>query len=245
MQTQPLSSSPSFATKRIIFLSMLFVSFLIVSNLTAFKVAELHFTQKLIVDFPAALMFFPLTYFFDDILTEVYGFKMSRLIIWGGLCCSATVILCTHLAVRLPSSPVWDENTHHGAAAYAMVFTGSLRVFIASIFAYFFGEFINSIILAKLKVLTKGRYFSLRIVGSTAIGVAVDSTIFCHIAFYHLLPSMMIWQMILTIYLFKLIYELIMLPMTYLVTEYLKRADKIDYYDSETKFNPFSLSLMN
>ncbi len=102
-------------TKRIVLLGMLFVSFLIVSNLTAFKIAEIHLTKSFSVNFPAALMFFPLTYFFDDILTEVYGFKMSRLIIWGGLACSALITVCTWIAVQLPASPVWDANTNHGA----------------------------------------------------------------------------------------------------------------------------------
>ncbi len=230
-------------TKRVILLAMLFVTFLVVSNLCAFKVAEIHLTNHFFVNFPAALIFFPLTYFFDDILTEVYGFKISRFIIWGGLMCSAVVTLCTTIAVYLPSSALWDQNTHHGAAAYAMVFTGSLRVLIASIFAYFTGEFINSIILAKLKIITSGKYFSLRILSSTAIGVAIDSTIFCNIAFWNILPQTIIWNMILTIYLFKLSYEFIMLPITYSVTAYLKKVDNIDYYDVATKFNPFSLSL--
>ncbi|TAK73058.1 MAG: VUT family protein [Gammaproteobacteria bacterium] len=230
-------------TKRVVLLGMLFVTFLVVSNLTAFKVTEIHFTERFFINFPASLVFFPLTYFFDDILTEVYGFKMSRLIIWGGLVCSAIVMLCTSIVIYLPSSPIWDENTHHGATAYALVFAGSFRVLIASIIAYFSGEFLNSIILAKLKVLTAGRYFYLRIICSTAIGVGIDSVIFCHLTFWHIMPHHLIWNMILTLYLFKLAYEFVMLPATYLLTAYLKKADQIDYYDTHTKFNPFSLSL--
>ena len=231
------------ATKRVVLLGMLFVTFLVVSNLTAFKVAEIHLTDQFFVNFPAALMFFPLTYFFDDILTEVYGFKMSRLIIWGGLFCSALVTLCTTIAVYLPASPIWDENTNHGASAYALVFTGSLRVLVASMIAYFSGEFLNSMILAKLKILTAGRYFYLRVLCSTAVGVGIDSIIFCNIAFWKIMPQNIIWSMILTLYLFKLSYEFIMLPITYYVTNHLKKADKIDYYDTHTKFTPFSLSL--
>ena len=152
-----LQRKQSGATKRIILIGMLFVSFLIVSNLTAFKIAEIHLTDSFYINFPAALVFFPLTYFFDDVLTEVYGFKMSRLIIWGGLACSAIVTLCAWIAVHLPASPVWDMNTNHGASAYELIFSSSLRIFLASMLAYFLGEFLNSMVLAKLKVLTAGK----------------------------------------------------------------------------------------
>ena len=231
------------ATKKVVFLGMLFVSFLIVSNLTAFKIVELHLASGLAINFPAALIFFPLTYFFDDVLTEVYGFKMSRLIIWGGLFCSALMTICTWMAVQLPASPLWDSNTGHGAKAYELVFAGSLRIFLASITAYFFGEFVNSMVLAKLKVKTKGRYFSLRVICSTAVGAAIDNVIFCNIAFWHVMPLAMIWQIIFTQYLIKLSYEFLMLPMTYSLVNYLKKTDNIDYYDKHTRFNPFSLKL--
>lgn len=231
------------ATKRVVFLGMLFVSFLIVSNLTAFKIVELHLTQNFAVNFPAALVFFPLTYFLDDILTEVYGFKMSRLIIWGGLLCSAIITLCTQIAVHLPASPIWDSNTNHGASAYRLIFEGSSRVFLASILGYFCGEFLNSMTLAKLKIATRGRYFSVRVMASTVMGVGVDSIIFCNIAFWDILPHRIIWEIIVTQYLFKLLYEFLMLPLTYYLTSYLKKKDQIDYYDTKTKFNPFSISL--
>jgi queuosine precursor transporter len=233
------------ATKRVIFLGMLFVSFLIVSNLTAFKVAEIHLTNSFFVNLPAALIFFPLTYFFDDVLTEVYGFKMSRFIIWGGLICSAMITLCTQIAVHLPASPVWDINTNHGASAYELIFKGSSRIFLASMLAYFCGEFLNSMILAKLKIATKGQYFSLRVMASTAIGVGVDSIIFCNIAFWSIMPHHIIWKIILTQYLFKLIYEFLTLPLTYSLVSYLKKKDRVDYYDVNTKFNPFSISLVD
>ncbi len=233
------------ATKRVIFISMLFVTFLVVSNLTAFKIAEIQLTPNFAFDFPAALIFFPLTYFFDDILTEVYGFKVSRLIIWGGIICSCLVTLCTWLAVHLPASPVWDANTNHGAAAYQLIFQGSLRVFLGSLLAFFVGEFFNSFTLAKLKVITQGRHFSLRVLSSTAIGVGLDTVIFCNIAFWNVVPQYLIWKMILTLYLFKVFYELIMLPVTFSLVNYLKKIDNTDYFDTNTKFNPFSLSLLD
>lgn len=231
------------ATKRVVFLGMLFVSFLIVANLTAFKLVELHLTKDWVINFPSALVFFPLTYFFDDVLTEVYGFKMSRLVIWGGLICSALMTACTWVAVQLPASPLWDLNTHHGNQAYSLVFEGSLRVFLASTMAYFFGEFINSTILAKLKVLTHGRYFSLRVMSSTAIGVAIDTIIFCNVAFFNIMPREVIWKIIITQYCIKLLYEFLMLPITYTLVGYLKKTDKIDYFDTHTVFNPFSFRL--
>ena len=244
--TLPASSQVTpIATKRVIFIGMLFVSFLIVSNLTAFKVVEIHLTHSLYVNFPAALIFFPLTYFFDDVLTEVYGFKMSRFIIWGGLICSVMITLCTQIAVQLPASPIWDRNTNHGAAAYELIFQGSLRIFIASILAYFCGEFLNSLILAKLKVATKGQYFSIRVMTSTAIGVGIDSIIFCYIAFWNIMPHRVIEEIILTQYIFKIAYEFLMLPITYSLVSYLKQKDKVDYYDLNTKFNPFSISLVD
>ncbi|CEG58867.1 queuosine precursor transporter [Legionella fallonii] len=230
-------------SKKIILMGMFFVSFLIVSNLTAFKVVQIYLTKDFFINFPAALIFFPLTYFFDDILTEVYGFKVSRLIIWGGLACSAFVALFTWLAVQLPASPIWDKNTNHGAHAYELVFSGSLRIFVASMLAYFLGEFLNSMALAYLKVITAGKYLSLRVMSSTAIGAGIDSIIFCNVAFWNVLPAKIIWEIILTQYLLKLGYEFIMLPVTYSLTHYLKRSEQIDYYDTHTKFNPFSLRL--
>ncbi len=231
--------------RHIIFLSMLFVSFLIVSNLTAFKIVEIHLMRNFSINFPAALVFFPLTYFFDNILTEVYGFKMSRFIIWSGLFCSAIITLCTQIAVSLPASPIWDANTDHGASAYALIFQGSCQVFIASLLAYFCGEFLNSVILAKLKVVTEGGYFPLRVIASTGVGVGIDSILFCNIAFWNILPQSSIWKMILTLYLFKLTYEFLMLPVTYGLAAYFKKKDNVDYYDRHTRFNPFSLRMQD
>lgn len=250
MQTSPLNAPIPYAhlkestvTTRVVLLGMLFVSFLTISNLTAFKIIEFHLFNGMAINFPAALVFFPLTYFFDDVLTEVYGFKMSRLIIWGGLFCSTLMTLCTWVAVQLPAAPLWDTNTNHGNQAYTLVFSGSLRVFLASIIAYFFGEFINSSVLAKLKVITRGRYFSLRVMSSTAFGVGIDTIIFCSIAFWSILPGNIIWKIIFTQYVIKLAFEFIMLPVTWRLVDYLKKQDQIDYFDTNTQFSPFSLRL--
>jgi uncharacterized integral membrane protein (TIGR00697 family) len=153
------------------------------------------------------------------------------------------VTLCTLVAVYLPASALWDANTNHGAAAYQLVFKNSSRMFLASMIAYFFGEFLNSTVLAKLKIATQGRHLFLRVISSTTLGVAVDTIIFCNLAFWNILPDAIIWKMILTLYVFKVSYEIIALPVTYWLIAYLKKADNINYFDSKTRFNPFSLNL--
>ncbi|MFI4955508.1 MAG: queuosine precursor transporter, partial [Gammaproteobacteria bacterium] len=224
----PKSSAATRAS--IVIVGILFTGFLILSNLTGFKVAEIGG-----IAFPAGLMFFPLTYVFDDILTEVYGFKVSRRVIWTGLFAALIVILGTWVTIYLPASSFWNEQ-----AAYEVVYNTVPRVFIASIIAYLVGEFTNSVILAKLKILTSGHYLWLRAITSTAVGAAVDTVIFLHIAMLFTVPYEVIWQMIIVVYLFKLIYEICAVPITYKVANYLKRKDNIDYYDFKTKFNPFS-----
>lgn len=227
-------------TKHVVFLGMLFVSFLILSNLTAFKIVEFNLGLFGIdkVQFPAALIFFPLTYFFDDTLTEVYGFKISRFMIWCGFICQSFISLGIFATVHLNASPFWPHQTE-----YALIFGSTFRIFLASIVAYVIGEFCNSMILSKIKLMTSGRWLWLRIISSTTIAVAIDSIIFCHIAFSHLIPEIVIWKMIATQYLFKVSYEIFALPLTYIITGYLKSKDQIDYYDYQTSYNPFSMKI--
>lgn len=217
----------------IIIVGILFSAFLILSNLTAFKLFAVgNFTTT------AGLIFFPMTYIFDDILTEVYGFKVSRRVIWSAMLANLIVFMGTWITVFLNPSPYW-----HDQSAYATIYQGVPRIFIASMISYFFGEFSNSIILAKLKVFTGGRYLWLRAISSTAIGVAVDTIFFIHIAFLFMVPYTQIWIMIVSTYFLKLSYEIIALPITYHVSNYLKKKDNIDYYDIKTQFNPFSLEV--
>lgn len=222
------------ATKSsVIVVGILFTAFLILSNLTAFKLAAFG-----PVNLPAGILFFPLTYVFDDILTEVYGFKVSRRIIWMALIANTIIFLGTWLTIYLTPSPFWHEQE-----AYSIVYQATFRVFIASTISYFCGEFANSIILAKLKVLTSGKYLWLRAISSTVIGVGIDTILFIHIAFLFTLPYYHLWEIIAVMYSLKVIYEICALPITYKITDYLKRKDNIDYYDFETKFNPFSLRI--
>lgn len=222
------------ATKSsVISVGILFTTFLILSNLSAFKIASFGS-----INFAAGLIFFPLTYVFDDILTEVYGFKISRRIIWMALLANTIVFLGTWITIYLTPSPYWIHQN-----AYATVYQGTLRVFVASVISYFFGEFANSIILAKLKVLTSGERLWLRAITSTVIGVGIDTLLFTHIAFLFLIPYSGIWKIIGTMYLLKVLYEICALPLTYHFSNYLKRKDNVDYYDFKTNFNPFSLKL--
>ncbi|WP_242604183.1 queuosine precursor transporter [Legionella beliardensis] len=222
------------ATKSsVIVVGILFTALLILSNLTAFKLAT--FAS---INFPAGLIFFPLTYVFDDILTEVYGFKVSRRIIWMALLANTIIFIGTWGTIYLNPSPFW-----HDQAAYATVYQATLRVFIASMIGYFLGEFANSTLLAKLKVLTSGKHLWLRAITSTVVGVGIDTIFFTHIAFLFTMPYGNLWEIIATMYALKVIYEFCALPITYKVTNYLKRKDNIDHYDFKTNFNPFSLEV--
>lgn len=234
-------------TARVVFLGMIFVTFLILSNLTAFKIAEFHLSRFAFIDrwfgnvdinFPAALIFFPLTYFFDDALTEVYGFAVSRLIIWSGLFCNSIFTLGALLTVHLHSSSFW-----HDQSQFALVLDAAPRIFVASLIGYFCGEFLNSMVISKIKIITKGRWLWLRVVSSTGLGVLIDSTLFCAIAFFGKIPNNIIINMIIVQFVFKISYEIIALPFTYWLVGYLKRKDQIDFYDIKTSYNPFSLSL--
>lgn len=233
-------------TKNVVLLGMMFVSFLIISNLTAFKVVQFNLANFIhsnifhfgTINFPAALIFFPLTYFLDDNLTEVYGFKISRFIIWCGLICSALVSLGIWVTVQLNPSDYW-----HHQSQYETIFSSTPILFFASSLGYFIGEMCNSTILSKIKIMTSGRWLWLRVISSTSVAVAVDSVIFCNIAFFGILSTEVIWQMIATQYVFKVGYELMALPLTYLISGYLKKKDNVDYYDHKTNFNPFSLKI--
>lgn len=235
-----------YISKNVIFLGMLFVCFLILSNLTAFKVGALFipfFDNK--IEFPSALVFFPITYLFSNVLTEVYGYKITRLIIWSGFLCSAVVLVGLWIVLQIPASQAWMRSTNNAQNVYEVLFTAYARMFIASSSAYFFGEFLNCMVLAKLKILTAGKYLYARVVGSTLAAVSVDSLLFCLIAFYGVLSNASIFHIVITQALFKVSYEIVMLPLTYKIVAYLKIKDGIDYYDVNTRFNPFSIKTVD
>jgi len=211
----------------------LFVAFLLISNVVAGK---LIVVAGLVL--PAAVVLFPVTYIFGDVLTEVYGFKRSRLIIWTGFAANVLMALVFQLVVALPHPPFWT-----GQNAYATVLGMVPRIVVASLLAYLAGEFSNSIVLSKMKLLTQGRWLFTRTIGSTVVGEGVDTLIFITLSFYGLVPSSVLLQMMVAQYLWKVAYEVLATPLTYLVVGWVKRVDGLDTYDYGVRYNPFSLEV--
>jgi len=232
----------SSVTNSVVFLGMLFVCFLIMSNLTAFKIGSisLPFLNDT-VEFPAAMVFFPVAYLFSNVLTEVYGYKVARMVIWCGFICSAIVLVGFWAATQVPAADSWLRSTTYAQESFELFFNSYARVFVASSFAHFFGEFLNSMMLAKLKILSAGKRLYIRVVGSTIAAVSADSAIFCFIAFYGMLSGTSIVRIVVMQILIKVTYEIAMLPVTYGIVSFLKNKDGVDYFDTKTKFNPFSL----
>lgn len=216
----------------VVWIAVLFSAFFILSNLAAFKLVHYYF-----LSFPASLIFFPITFIFGDILTEVYGFAVARKIIWLAVLANSIVLLGTLATVYLQPSPFW-----HGQENYAAVYQVVPRIFAGSILAFLIGEFSNSVVLAKLKVKTNGKHLWLRVIASTAVGAGLDSIVFIHAAFLFTIPYVELWSVIVSMYGLKMLYEIIAVPFTYKISGYLKRKDNVDYYDRETQFNPCSLS---
>jgi hypothetical protein len=209
----------------------LFVAVLLISNVASSKMVAFG-----PFDFDGGTLLFPLSYIFGDILTEVYGYRQSRRVIWLGFV-SALLMAVTFIIVgKLPPSVGWD-----GQAAYEQILGLTPRIVAASLIAYFAGEFSNSYVLAKMKVWTGGRWLWTRTIGSTIVGEGVDTLLFVTIAFAGMLPSSLLVTVIVSNYVFKTLVEVAFTPVTYKVVSFLKRADGIDYYDRRTNFNPFAV----
>ncbi len=210
-------------------IACLFVAVLIISNIASAKVASLWG-----FNFDGGTILFPISYIFGDILTEVYGYAKSRKIIWIGFLCLIITALTLALVQYLPAAETWTNQ-----AAYESILGFVPRIILASITAYFLGEFSNSFILAKMKIYTQGKYLWTRTIGSTVVGEAVDSITFALIAFYGVLPLPAMLNLMGTIYVFKVLYEVAATPLTYKIVNFLKRSEGVDYYDKNTKFSPF------
>ncbi|MCR5475455.1 MAG: queuosine precursor transporter [Lachnospiraceae bacterium] len=208
-------------------LSMLYVTCLLTSNLIAGKIWAL--TDHITV--PASVILFPVTYILADIYTEVYGFGRAKQVIWMGFICNFIAVITYVIMVDLPYPASWiDQN------AYAVVFGFTPRVLAASFVAYLFGEFSNAVILSRLKVITKGKKLWLRTILSTMVGQGLDSVIFITISFMGIISIGHIVTMILYQYLFKLIFEVVFTPLTYLIVGKLKKAEGVDVYDTDEKY---------
>ncbi len=210
----------------------LFVAALLVSNVITVKPLSLFGWP---ID--AGTMLFPITYIFGDILTEVYGYARARRTIWIGLAANLLLALCCQIAVALPAAADWTDQ-----AAYAAILGPTKRIVLASLAAYWCGEFANSLILAKLKVATRGRHLWLRTIGSTIVGQSIDSFVFVFGAFWHDWPDGVVRQVFLANVVLKTLYEACATPLTYAAVAYLKRLEGIDVYDRRTRFSPFRFS---
>ena len=209
-----------------------FVTVLLCANLIgAAKPAQLFG-----VTFNSGVLFFPVSYIFGDVLTEVYGYARARKVVWAGFAALGFASFMSWETLAFPPAPGWPHQ-----AAYETVFGGTPRIVAASLVAYFSGEFCNSFVLAKLKLVTDGRLLWSRTIGSTIIGEAVDSTIFYPLAFLGVWPTDLVVRVMITNYLLKVGWEVLMTPFTYRIVNFLKRAEAEDYFDRGTNFTPFSL----
>jgi uncharacterized integral membrane protein (TIGR00697 family) len=186
--------------------------------------------------FGAGNLFFPLSYLFGDVLTEVYGYARSRKVVWAGFSALAFASLMSFIVVHMPPAAGW-----HGQATIEAAFGSTWRIALASLLGYFCGEFANSFTLARLKIRTAGRLLWLRTIGSTVVGEACDSLVFYPLAFYGVWSDELLLKVMLANYAIKVSWEVVMTPFTYRVVNALKRAEGEDFYDRDTNFTPFSL----
>jgi len=224
----------------------LFVTTLLVSNVaSSAKIVDWGVSFLGIpLAFDAGTLLFPLSYIFGDVLTEVYGYRYGRRVIWTGFACSILMSATLWIVGRLPGEAYWQVNV--GQQAYQNILGGvsSGAIVLASLVAYWAGEFSNSFVMAKMKILTRGRWLWTRTIGSTLVGEGLDSLLFVSLATLLKVPGFapQIWMsLVLTNYLFKVGIEALMTPVTYQVVNRLKNAESEDYYDYDTDFNPFRL----
>ncbi len=212
-------------------IAVFFVAVLLISNIASTKIVTLFGFE-----FDAGTLLFPLSYIFGDILTEVYGYKRSRKIIWLGFFMNILMVLVFMAVMYMPASGSW-----HNQEAFSVILGQVPRIVLASMIAYFAGEFSNSYVLAKIKVWMSGKKLWVRTISSTLIGEGVDTLLFVSVAFYGLYPNDVLLLIFLSNYVFKVSVEILFTPITYLIVGYLKRTEEMDVYDKNTNFNPFKL----
>lgn len=210
-----------------------FVAVLLLSNTVAVKVTNIGPFY-----FDGATILFPLAYIFNDLLTEVYGYKKSRMVVWTGFAAAIFMALIYWAVGALPAAADWTGQT-----AYMQILGQTPRIVVASLIAYFCGEFSNSYILAKMKIATKGRWLWSRTIGSTLVGELIDTVLFVSVAFYGVIPQDLLIYMMISNYVFKTSFEVLATPLTYAAVKWLKKVDHTDVYDIGTDFNPFKVKL--
>ena len=218
-------------------ITAVFVTSLVVSNIIAVKLISVG-----PFFLPAAILIFPVSYIFGDILTEVYGYAQARRVIWIGFGCNLMAVFIFWFSIVLPAAPFWRTGVYESAAAsqqaYQAIFGATPRILAASFLAYLVGEFLNSFVLAKMKITTRGSHLWMRTIGSTVVGQLADSGVFIFLAFYGAVPLDALVKMAGGQWLMKSVYEALITPLTYLAVKFLKHAEREDFYDRETNFNP-------
>jgi uncharacterized integral membrane protein (TIGR00697 family) len=219
------------------YLDLITVSFVVVlllSNIVAVK--PVRILDFLRLDLDSGTLLFPISYIFGDVLVEVYGYARSRRVIWMGFGFNLLAALLFWVIVMLPPSPEWQMQE-----AFAMILGQTPRIVAGSLIAFWCGEFVNSYLMAKMKIWTGGRYLWTRTIGSTMLGQAVDTVLFQTIAFAGVWDTGLLLRVIVWNYTAKVLYETLATPLTYAVVGFLKKAEQEDYYDYDTDFNPFAL----
>jgi uncharacterized integral membrane protein (TIGR00697 family) len=214
-----------------VFIAAVFVTCLITANITAVKLVNLFG-----LTLPAAVIIFPISYIFGDVLTEVYGYAQARRVIWLGFFCNLLAVVAIWVGQLLPPASFWDAQ-----AAYERILGFTPRLLAASFLAYLVGEFANSFVLARLKVVTNGRWLWVRTISSTLVGQGLDSLVFISLAYIGTTPPGMLVGIIITQWLFKVSYEALATPLTYVIVNRLKAVEGLDVFDRETDFSPIRL----
>lgn len=226
--SNPQQQAPKTYSHWFVIIAAVFVTCLVVANIIAVKLIGVA-GQTL----PAAIVIFPISYIAGDVLTEVYGYRQARRVIWLGFLCNLIAVVAIVLGQKLPSASFWD-----GQAAYERILGYAPRLLIASFAGYLAGEFSNSFVLAKMKLATRGRWLWTRTIASTLVGEGLDSLIFITIAFMGTMSGSELIKMIATQWLAKSGYEVMATPFTYKIVAFLKREEGVDVYDFDTRFNP-------
>ena len=215
---------------RLVIFIALFITCLITANVIAVKIISLG-----PFFLPAAIFIFPLSYIIGDVLTEVYGYRLARRVIWLGFLCNLVFVFFVWLGQTLPAAPFWE-----GQEAYQRILGYAPRLLAASFLGYLVGEFANSFILARMKIMTRGRWLWSRTIGSTIVGQGLDTSIFITVAFIgtpSFMPIMIFYH-----WLAKTLIEALATPLTYVIVNSMKKREAIDTYDYDTRFNPFVIS---
>jgi uncharacterized integral membrane protein (TIGR00697 family) len=213
-------------------IGMLFVAMLLIANTIAVKIVAIG-----PFNIPAGILCFPITYIFGDILVEVYGYRQTRIVIWTGLFCQVLMAAFYYLSATLHPAVFWQ-----GQDAWASFFTMSPRIVLGSLIGYFSGEFANAFVMSKMKLASNGRHLWQRTIGSTIVGEGVDTLLFSLVAFGGIFSGHQLGSVILSGYILKVSYEVIITPLTYVVVGWLKSYEQTDHFDTDVKsYNPFSL----